>query len=1411
MDVPLTAQPHADPLLPGHGNADPATRLVHGDAEALRLLVASVMDYAIFMLDPQGHILTWNPGAERIKGYHASEVIGKHFSLFYTRADIERGHPDKELQIAAEHGRYEEEGWRCRKDGSVLWANVVITALRDERGILQGFGKVTRDLTERKAAEDALREATELLEERVQERTAKLNAANVTLRRREQDLTDFVENAAIGLHWVGADGTILWANKAELDLLGYSPEEYIGHPIAEFHVDAATIQDILNRLSSNETLHEYEARIRCKDGSIRNVLINSNVMWEDGQFRHTRCFTRDVTEHRKAERRQEFIVEASRVLASSLDYKATLESVARLAVPAVADWSAVDMLDGEGRIQRLAVQHVDPAKVALAYELEVRYPADLSAPHGLPRVLHTGEAEYYPDIPDSLLVATCRDEEHLRLVRALGLKSAIIVPLVIRGRTLGAITLVTAESGRDYTPEDYALAQDLAQRASLAVDNARLYTAAQEEIAERRRAEAALRQSDERYQRAARAGRVGVWEWQVGAEELFLSSDLKALLGYTDAELPNTMAAWCELVHPDDKDQVIAATQAYLDGAAPRYEVEVRRRHKSGEYRWFVARGEVQRDKNGHPIRLTGSDTDITERRAHLELLQEQREELEVANEELQAANEELADQQAELEAANLELHEHQGQLLQVANALRHSEAALQEQTQTLETVNRIGQLLAAELDLQKLLQALTDAATEISEAQFGSFFYNTLNEEGQAYVLYTLSGAPRSAFEKFPLPRNTAIFAPTFAGEGTVRLGDVTRDARFGHNPPYGGMPKGHLPVRSYLAVPVKSRSGEVLGGLFFGHAVPEVFTERHARLVEGVAAQAAVAIDNARLYRQARAAETLQQRRAREAALIADAGVALSEIAELPAMLGRVTDAVVRHLDAAFARIWTLNEAEQVLELQASSGRYTHLDGPHSRIPVGSFKIGLIAAERKPHLSNEVVTDPRVSDQEWARREGMVAFAGYPLITGDRLLGVMALFARQPLAEDALDALGSIADILAQGIERKRLEREVQERAEALAEADRRKDEFLAMLGHELRNPLSPALTALHVLKERSPEDPAFGRARDVAERQLRNMARLVDDLLDVSRITRGKIELRKAPLDLRTLVLRSVEALRPQIEARRHELICSLPEEPVHVQADLTRMDQVLTNLLTNAAKYTDPGGKIWLTLDREGADAVIRVRDTGVGIPKKLLPHLFDLFVQSERSLDRAQGGLGIGLTLVRRLVEMHGGTVAAASPGSHQGSEFVVRLPALTETPAGETGLPPVQAATPSQSGFRILVVDDNQDAADTTAELLADLGHTVVCAHDGPGAIKKAYQEHPLDAILMDIGLPILSGYEVAQRLRADERFQNTLLIALTGYGSAEDQRRSQEVGFDYHLVKPVEPAAFLRLLAELRPGSPAP
>jgi len=382
--------------------------------------------------------------------------------------------------------------------------------------------------------------------------------------------------------------------------------------------------------------------------------------------------------------------------------------------------------------------------------------------------------------------------------------------------------------------------------------------------------------------------------------------------------------------------------------------------------------------------------------------------------------------------------------------------------------------------------------------------------------------------------------------------------------------------------------------------------------------------------------------------------------------------------------------------------------------------------------------------------------------------------------------------------------LEKRVAERTEALKEVDRRKDEFLAMLAHELRNPLAPIRNAVHILQMKGLQEPTFDGACKMINRQVNHLVRLVDDLLDVSRISLGKIQLQKETFDLTAIVRHAVDTSRSFIDARRHQLTMTLPTTPVWIEADFTRLEQVISNLLNNAAKYTPEGGSIWLTVEQFSTgpgrpmEAVVRVRDTGRGIEPPAMKSLFEMFYQVDPSIDRSNGGLGIGLSLVKTLVEMHGGRVEAHSAGHAKGSEFVIRLPLVLETVSTTDAAPPTQTSKGRLT--RILVVDDNRDSADSMAMLLEIEGHEVLTAYDGKDAVEIALRERPA-AVLLDIGLPYLNGYEACRAMR-DGGLTDAAIVAMTGYGQQEDREQSQDAGFDAHWVKPVDIVAIRELLS---------
>jgi PAS domain S-box-containing protein len=814
--------------------------------ERFRLLVEGTTDYAIYLLDPEGRIASWNPGAQRIKGYRADEIIGHPYARFFTPEDIRAGKPQQTLSAAASSGRHEEEGWRVRKDGSRFWASAILTALRDEAGNLRGFSKITRDLTQRKQAEE---DARRLAQEQAARQAAEASAEEIRAQREQLRVT--LESIGDAVLVTDHEGRVTLLNPVAEALTGWTKAEAAGLPLAQ-------IFRITNEQTGRGAENPVERVLRegvvvglanhtvltGRDGS-RRPIDDSAAPIRDGRGNLTGVVMvfRDVTQRRRAEQTARFLADASAALAGLVDYESTLRKVARLAVPFFADWCAVDMAGEDGSIRRLAAAHVDPAKVELAHELHRRFPTDPQAPRGVGHILRTGQAELISEITDALLAETVKDRELLRILRELGLKSYIGVPLEVRGRVLGVLTFIAAESGRRYDANDLAVAQDLAHRAAVAIENARLY----------------------------------------------------------------------------------------------------------------------------HDLR------------------------------------------------------------------------------------------------------------------------------------------------------------------------------------------------------------------------------------------------------------------------------------------------------------------------------------------------------------------------------------------------------------------------------------------------EADRRKDEFLAMLAHELRNPLAPIRNSLEVLRVRRVNGDAAERAREMMARQVQHLVRLVDDLLDVSRIMRGKIELRKERVELHKVVERAVETAHPALDAQGHALTVSLPPEPIWLEADPIRLAQVVANLLNNAAKYTEKAGQVALTVERHGGEVVLRVKDTGIGIAPEMLPRLFELFMQAERSLARSQGGLGIGLALVKKLVEMHGGRVSASSAGPGKGSEFTIRLPVLPAH-AGQEAKAPAPGPVQTPERLRVLVVDDNVDAAESLAMVLRFLKQDVQVAHDGPSALEAARTYRP-DFIILDIGLPGLSGHDVARELRQQPEFRETLLVAVTGYGQDEDRRRSQEAGFDLHLTKPVEPSDLEKLL----------
>lgn len=1193
----------------------------------------------------------------------------------------------------------------------------------------------------------------------------------------------------------------------------------------------------------------------------------------------------------------------------------------------------------------------------------------------------------------------------------------------------------------------------------------------------------ALRESEERLRLSVRTGKIGLWDWDVVRDRITWTDSLFEIHGVDHDSFDPQVEGFDKLIHPEDRPMMKERIEKALRDDAS-YEVEFRAVRPGGEVRWLFTNATILRDKD-RPLRMLGATVDITER--------------------------------------------------------KRIEFKLLERTRTLEILNQVGSRMGGDREVQNVVQMVTDAGRSISGAEFGAFFFNAKDEIRGSYMLYTLSGLPRDAFEKFPMPRNTAIFEPTFSGKGPQRIDDVLKDRRYGHNAPYKGMPEGHPPVRSYLAVPVISRSGEVLGGLFYGHSSPGVFTAENEENLLALAANAAMAIDNSNLY-TALQQELAQQKKAQEAIAATEAKLR-DLIVNLPAavfscdregrielyndemarllgarpekgrdrwyehvkihdakgrslavedyplskalrtgegmrdhevilefMDGRRINALVNPLplkgsdneitgavnviiditarkrdeelrrknaerlrmtvDIARLGIWSYDLVGRKAEMDdrcreiygVEPGevrediyqRVVHPDDVHIRVQAlqraldpssngtmeleyrifnqkdGGLRWVRITArvqfddQRPVHIFGIVqdLTEKRSAqqavkeseanfrmladnieqlafvigpegrttwfNQRWHEftglaledirkdgginvfheedRERVMSVVRNSLRTGEpweeqfRLVrkdgevrwflsrctpyrdangSIIRWFGtntditsskeaeetireseeRFRLLADNMDQLAwmasadgkswwfnkrweeftglpsekilehsrelhhpdhydqVVAELTAAGEKGRAWEQtfplkrwdgqwrwflaratplsddsgavnrwfctctditDRRDAEEALKAADAAKDKFLATLAHELRSPLAPLRNGLELLPLLKGSEEETNKVHGMMQRQLSHMVHLIDDLMDLSRISREMVHLRMEQVDLVSAAEQAIEAVRPVMDPLGHRFDMIVESRDLRVTGDRTRITQVINNLLNNAVKYTPNNGDIRLELSREGHHAVIKVSDNGIGIPENMLPRVFDMFAQVGTAQGRSGGGLGIGLHIVKRLVEMHHGSVSVVSNGENKGSTFNIRLPL--------SGRKKVTAAESEKKVYdikrrKILVVDDNKDSAISLSSVLKAMGQHTFLAHDGLQAVEVAQNECP-DVIFMDIGMPKMNGYEACERIRQQDWGRNMIIVAVTGWGAEQDRKRSMEAGFDQHYVKPIDRESILKILS---------
>jgi signal transduction histidine kinase/ActR/RegA family two-component response regulator len=672
----------------------------------------------------------------------------------------------------------------------------------------------------------------------------------------------------------------------------------------------------------------------------------------------------------------------------------------------------------------------------------------------------------------------------------------------------------------------------------------------------------------------------------------------------------------------------------------------------------------------------------------------------------------------------------------------------------------------------------------------------------GDALEIAHASGFPKRAVRpwiSFPLAANLPATDAVRSG-ATVLV--RSRDELRVRYPELAATP-GALIHDSWAAVPL-TVDGTCIGVLGLSFLAAQAFDLQEVAFLGVVADQCAQGLHRAQLAERERRSTARLRVLAEASRVFAAASLSVCSVldamaSQVIAHVGHTCSVSLGSPDGEWLEVGTIRDcnADRERRLREMTGTFRVRRGEGLSGSVFATGVSLLVPTVAP---NEMAARSVKTFASQTEALGVRSLLVVPLKVRERTVGVIgaARYDENPFTEDDRALLEDLGDRAALAIEAARLheaERDARARAE---EADHRKDEFIAMLGHELRNPLAPIWTALEIMRELPREDDRQIWAREAIARQVTQLSRLVDDLLDVSRINLGKIDLRMEPVDLAVVAMQALEASRPLLAAREHEVAVELPPQPVRVHGDVIRLTQMISNLLNNAAKYTDRGGTVRLRVGGEGAEAIVTVSDTGIGIPADMLGHVFDLFAQVREARDRSKGGLGIGLTLVKRLVEMHGGYVRASSAGAGRGSEFVLGFPLLAATPA-EAGAAKIVVKHAGVTR-RVLIADDNVDAAEALRRLLELQRHQVEVVHDGEAAVAALSRSEP-EVVLLDIGLPGLDGLEVARRIRAGGGAWRPLLVAVTGLGREEDRRRSADAGFDHHLVKPIDLASLAALM----------
>ena len=1460
----------------------------------------------------------------------------------------------------------------------------------------------------------------------LEQHNAQLLVSANSLQRSEAELRDFVENASVGLQWVGPDGIVLWANQTELDLLGYTREEYIGHSITEFYADRPVIEDMLVRLTGGETLHDHEARMRCRDGSIRHVVVSSNAFVEDGKFVHTRCFTRDITARKQAEGalkasedRVGRALDAAQLGTFNIDLATNALTTDKRFLAIFGTTS--DRIDYEGAFATVHPDDREQQRDAVAAATRPDDPAPYNEeyrvvhPDGTLRwVFAKARANFAHEGPVRRLVsldgtvADITDRKHAaealresqRFLRSsLDALSGHIAILDESG-----VILEVNEAWRrfadqnQFTGIDHGVGANYLQHCGQTfpqtgndqscisgindVINGRqtrfemeypCHSPAEQRwfvmrvtrfqspgpvrivivhdnCTERKLAESTLRASEEFNRSIIESSPDCIKVLDLDGNLLSMLSG-QALLGIEDIR-PFLNKSWLDFWHGEDRLAAQAAVEAAAAGTTGHF-IGFFRTQRGNHKWWDVAISPIL-GANGKPWRLLSVSRDVTQRKRaemnlaflatisnDLVLWTSVDEMMRIVGTKL-AAHFDLSicafvdiDETAEQAVIKHDWHRddvpglvgthrladfvgeefirvaRSGEVIVVCDTARDERTA-DEKFAALKIASFICMPLIRDQQWRFSLCLYRSAPYDWREdeieltreltARIWTRLERLRAEEalrGNEWRLRNAMDSARLTFVEVDLERGGAWTADNFAAvmgyasppgqEADVSVGTrlllehiVPRDrlrVQAALDEFIAGKPVGKIeyqvlgddqierwiesrwsielgpdgqPLKSFatnLDVTERKRAEEALreserryrnlfNSMDEGYCIIELIFDEHQKPVDWRYLDVNPAFEKlSSMYgavgkRIREIVPDLEQYWFDSYGNVALTGEPHRFVNEAKP-LGRWFDVYAFRLGGPESRkvavlFTNITERTKTAEaLRQSEARFRAL---FDRGPIAMYSCD--ASGKTQEFNRVAVTlwglEPKPGDSDDQFRSTFkmylpdgtfLPFADTPMTQvlqgklsavhdkqivierpdGTRMTVVANIVPLKNERGEITGAINCFYDIT----ERSLLEKKTLDQAEALADLSRRKDEFLAMLSHELRNPLAPISNAVHLLRRQKNEDPIQQQARGIIERQVGQLTHLIDDLMEVSRITTGRIHLHEVRLALSGIVEHAVETVRPLIDQHRHLLELSIPAEPIWLNADAARLEQVMVNLLTNAAKYTVEGGSIWLSIAQEGDEAVVRVKDTGVGISPELLPRIFDLFTQADRSLDRSQGGLGIGLCLVQRLVEMHRGTVEAYSTLS-EGSEFVVRLPVVQNSalsPVSSTAKTP-----PSGETLRVLVVEDNADAAETLTMLLELSGHDVRTARDGLAALEVVLYYRP-HVVLLDIGLPGMDGFAVAKQIRQQPELSKVLLVAMTGYGEVVARQRSREAGFDHHLVKPADFGKLQEILASVSDG----